>query len=206
MSLLFYFMADFLNITEKRDEELVALTLENQSYFSFLVQRYQDKLSRYVHRLSGLSSEEIEDLLQNIFIKAYLNLNDFDGRLKFSSWLYRIAHNETIDNYRRHQSRPQLLDVDISDSYIKEIAGDDDLFRQLVSQELKSVLHKAISTLEYKLREVIILKFIEEKDYREISDIIRKPMGTVASRLNKAKVELRKILVSSKKLQIYGKE
>jgi RNA polymerase sigma-70 factor, ECF subfamily len=193
-------MTDFLDVTEKSDEELVALTLEDQSNFSFLVQRYQDKLSRYIHRLSGLSSEEIEDLLQNIFIKAYLNLNDFDGRLKFSSWLYRIAHNEAIDHYRKNQARPQLLDVDISESYVKELAGDDDLLSQLARQELKIIVQAAIGTLDYKLREIIILKFIEEKDYQEISDIIKKPMGTVASRLNKAKAELRKILVSNKKL------
>lgn len=199
-------MIDFLDETKKSDEELVVLTLENQSNFSFLVNRYQEKLSRYIRRLSGLSKEEIEDLLQNIFIKAYLNLNDFDGRLKFSSWLYRIAHNETIDNYRRHQARPQLLDVDISDSYVKEITGEVDLFAELAHQEIKIIIQEAINSLDYKLKEVLILKFIEEKDYREISDIIRKPIGTVASRLNKAKTELRKILIDNKKLQIYGKE
>ncbi len=197
-------MIDFLDGSEKSDEELVTLTLENQSNFSFLVNRYQEKLNRYVNRLSSLSAEEAEDLLQNIFIKAYLNLNDFDGRLKFSSWLYRIAHNETIDNYRRHQARPQLLDIDISESHVKEIAGEIDLFSDLARQEIKIIIQEAISSLDYKLREVLILKFIEEKDYREISDIIRKPMGTVASRLNKAKIELRKLLNNNQKLKIYG--
>ncbi len=184
---------DFAN---KTDEEIVPLVLENQNDFSYLVHRYQDKLSRYIHRLSNLSQEEIEDMLQNIFIKAYLNLNDFDSSLKFSSWIYRIAHNEVIDNYRRSKARPKLLDSDISDGQAKELAGDFDLFADVVESELRAKINEAISQLDSKYREVLILKFIEDKDYQEISDIIKKPMGTVASRINKAKIQLRRQLVN----------
>lgn len=182
---------DFAN---KTDEELVPLVLENQNDFSYLVHRYQDKLSRYVRRLSNLSPEEAEDVLQNIFIKAYLNLNDFDSSLKFSSWIYRIAHNEVIDNYRRSKARPKLLDSDISDSQVKELSGDFDLFADVANVELRARIHEAISRLDPKYREALILKFIEDKDYQEISDIIKKPMGTVASRINKAKIQLRRQL------------
>ncbi len=182
---------DFAN---KTDEELVPLVLENQNDFSYLVHRYQDKLSRYVRRLSNLSPEEAEDVLQNIFIKAYLNLNDFDSSLKFSSWIYRIAHNEVIDNYRRSKARPKLLDSDISDSQVKELSGDFDLFADVAKVELRARIHEAISRLDPKYREALILKFIEDKDYQEISDIIKKPMGTVASRINKAKIQLRRQL------------
>lgn len=182
---------DFAN---KTDEELVPLVLENQNDFSYLVHRYQDKLSRYVCRLSNLSPEEAEDVLQNIFIKAYLNLNDFDSSLKFSSWIYRIAHNEVIDNYRRSKARPKLLDSDISDSQVKELSGDFDLFADVANVELRARIHEAISRLDPKYREALILKFIEDKDYQEISDIIKKPMGTVASRINKAKIQLRRQL------------
>ena len=194
MAPYFSMIIDHLDFTGKTDEEIVPLVLENQNDFSYLVHRYQDKLSRYIRRLSNLNQEEAEDVLQNIFIKAYLNLNDFDSSLKFSSWIYRIAHNEIIDNYRRSKSRPKLLDSDISDSQVKELAGDFDLFADVAQSELRARVNDAINHLDAKYREALILKFIEDKDYQEISDIIKKPMGTVASRINKAKIQLRRQL------------
>jgi RNA polymerase sigma-70 factor (ECF subfamily) len=139
-------------------------------------------------------------MLQNIFIKVYLNLNDFDDSLKFSSWIYRIAHNEVIDNYRKRKARPQLLDIDIKDSQISELAGDTNLLEELARQELKQEISAAISRIDVKYQEMIILKYLEEKDYQEISDIIKKPLGTVASRMNKAKAELKKVLNANHKL------
>jgi RNA polymerase sigma-70 factor (ECF subfamily) len=180
---------------EKTDEELVIIILENQNAFSLVVDRYKDKLLRYIRRISSVSVEESEDMLQNIFIKVYLNLNEFDDSLKFSSWVYRIAHNEVIDNYRKRKSRPQLMDVDIKDSYVKELAGDTNILEELSREELKCEISEAINKLDLKFQEIIILKYIEEKDYQEISDIIKKPLGTVASRMNKAKAELKKVLV-----------
>jgi len=193
-------MIENIEFEQKTDEELVEIILENQSAFSQLVNRYREKLLRYIRRISGVSLEESEDMLQNIFIKAYLNLNDFDSGLKFSSWIYRIAHNEVIDNYRKRQARPQLLDIDIKDSQIKELAGSTDLLEELARQELKQEIRVAISKINYKYQEIIILKYIEEKDYQEISDIIKKPLGTVASRMNKAKAELKKVLRTSRKI------
>jgi RNA polymerase sigma-70 factor (ECF subfamily) len=184
-----------LDLEEKTDEELVIIILENQNAFSLVVDRYKDKLLRYIRRISSVSVEESEDMLQNIFIKVYLNLNEFDDSLKFSSWVYRIAHNEVIDNYRKRKSRPQLMDVDIKDSYVKELAGDTNILEELSREELKCEISEAINKLDLKFQEIIILKYIEEKDYQEISDIIKKPLGTVASRMNKAKAELKKVLV-----------
>jgi len=71
---------------ELNDAELVALTLENQSYFIHIVNRYRAKLASYLRRISGLGPEDLEDVLQEVFIKIYLNLNDFDQDLKFSTW------------------------------------------------------------------------------------------------------------------------
>ncbi|HZJ41092.1 MAG TPA: sigma-70 family RNA polymerase sigma factor [Candidatus Saccharimonadales bacterium] len=193
-------MIENIDFEQKTDEELVSIVLENQSIFSHLVNRYKDKLLRYIRRISNVGLEEAEDILQNIFIKVYLNLNDFDNSLKFSSWVYRIAHNEVIDNYRKRKARPQLLDIDIKDSQIKELAGDTNILEEFVRQELKQEISVAISQIDIKYQEIIILKYIEEKDYQEISDIIKKPLGTVASRMNKAKAELKKVLLVSRKL------
>lgn len=192
-------MINTIDLENKTDEEIVALVLENQNNFEYLVRRYQSKLGRYIRRLSNVGEEEIEDLLQNIFIKAYLNINDFDNSLKFSSWIYRIAHNEVIDNHRRLKARPQLIDADILDSNIKELVAETNLLEHVAASEFKESISKAIKKLSLKYQEVIVLKFIEEKDYQEISDIIKKPLGTVASRMNKAKAELRQI-ISQKKI------
>ena len=193
-------MIENIDFEQKTDEELVKIVLENQSIFSYLVNRYKDKLLRYIRRISNVGLEEAEDILQNIFIKVYLNLNDFDDSLKFSSWVYRIAHNEVIDNYRKRQARPQLLDADIKDSQIKELASGTNLLEELAHQELKQEISAAISQIDIKYQEMIVLKYLEEKDYQEISDIIKKPLGTVASRMNKAKAELKKVLLSSHRL------
>jgi RNA polymerase sigma-70 factor, ECF subfamily len=179
------------NIEEMSDNDLIAKALLSQNDFVYLVERYQKRLLRYVLRLTNVSNEEAEDILQNIFIKIYLNLNDFDDSQKFSSWLYRVAHNEIIDNYRRHKSRPQLLNIDIKDSQIKEMASEVDILAEISQIEINEKIRKSISA-------VIILKFIEEKDYKEIAFIIKKPLGTVASRINKAKAELKKQLLKLK--------
>src|SRR5680860_1667500 len=110
------------NFEKMSDNDLIAAALTNRHDFVFLVERYQKRLLRYILRLTNVSNEEAEDILQNIFIKTYLNMNDFDDSQKFSSWLYRISHNEVIDNYRRFKSRPQVLNVDINDSQIKAVS------------------------------------------------------------------------------------
>ncbi len=191
-------MIEILDFAQKSDEELVNIVLENQNAFSHIVNRYQEKLLRYIRRISSVSLEEAEDILQNIFIKVYLNLNEFDDGLKFSSWIYRIAHNEVIDNYRKRKARPQIIDVDIKDSQIKELAGDGNIIEDLTRAELKQEISLALGKLSLKYQEIIILKYLEEKDYREISDIIKKPLGTVASRMNKAKAELKKVMAEKK--------
>ncbi|MDI3496407.1 MAG: hypothetical protein PWQ35_428 [Patescibacteria group bacterium] len=184
-----------LDFLKTSDQELVILALKNQDDFIYIVEKYKERLLRYIQRMTNVREEEIEDILQNIFIKTYLNLNDFDHNLSFSSWIYRIAHNEIIDNYRRLKARPQLLDVDIKDSHIKESVSDDNFLNEIMSQEEIGKIRFALTKLDIKYQEIIILKFLEEKDYQEIADIIKKPLGTVASRLNKAKKELRKELV-----------
>ena len=89
----------------KTDAELVALTLKDQEVFLHLVNRYQDKLFRYIRRITGVSMECAEDILQEAFIKIYRNLNDFDPDLSFSSWVYRITHNEALNHLKKANSQ-----------------------------------------------------------------------------------------------------
>jgi len=177
---------------KKTDEELAKLSLENQAYFLCMINRYKSKLMAYIRRISGASQEDAEDILQEVFIKVYQNLNDFDPDLKFSSWIYRITHNAVISNFRKSKSRPQEVELDIGDDSIKVLATDFDIERELNLDYLRKKIFKTLNCLDSEHKEIIVLKFFEEKSYKEISDIIKKPMGTVASKMNKAKSEFKK--------------
>lgn len=179
------------NYQEKTDEELVVLTLANQENFSYLIKRYETKLTRYIRRISNTRPEETEDILQEIFIKAYINLNNFDPTLKFSSWIYRIAHNETISAFRkRHAKNPNYLEND--QEILDKLAADVDLVAEIDAQYLKQYIWQIMENMDQKYREVLELKFMEEKSYQEISDILRRPIGTVATLINRAKKQFHK--------------
>ena len=184
--------------TNTSDEELVKLTLENKDNFLYLVDRYKGRLTSYIRRLTSISSEDAEDTLQEIFIKVYLNLNDFNSDLKFSSWIYRIAHNQVISNHRKLKARPEGYKVNIDDAVARSLAASVDIIADADLEILKSNIFKILNKLEEKYREVLVLKFLEEKNYQEISDIIKKPPGTVASTINKAKREFKKELDKQK--------
>src|SRR5665648_188700 len=89
-------MTNYEDCSNMTDNELVKLSLDNPDHFFCLTKRYESKLLRYIMRISKFSHEDAEDVLQDVFIKTYYNLNEFDSELKFSSWIYRIAHNQTI--------------------------------------------------------------------------------------------------------------
>ncbi len=191
-------MLDKNNCSEKTDEELVALTLQNQDFFSCIVERYEPKLLRYIRRISAATREDAEDLLQEIFVKVYRNLNDFDQSLKFSSWIYRIAHNQVISSWRKTAARPQVLKFEADEDFLKFVAGDEDLARSVERRFTAEEVRRIINQLDEKYREVLVLKFLEGKDYKEISDILQKPLGTIATLINRAKKQFRRIVEEGK--------
>jgi len=177
----------------KTDEQIVVLTLKNQDYYLCLMKRYEAKLLNYVLKISNISREDAEDILQEVFVKAYQNLNDFDLNFKFSNWIYSIAHNTTISAFRKKKVRPQTVsweDKDL-DNILKSILDVEDTSLQKLTY--KHILKK-INQLPLKYKDVLILKFVEGKDYREISDILHKPMGTIATLINRAKKSLKQEL------------
>ena len=176
---------------DKTDEEIVKLSLENQDYFLHIIKRYKLKLYRYVLRLSNIDPEEAEDILQEVFMKVYQNLNDFDDSLKFSSWIYRITHNQVISNFRKLKARPQKAGFDLDDDLVKNIASEFSFVDKIDIKILRSNILKVLDKMSAKYKEVLVLKFLEEKSYNEISDIIKKPVGTVGSMINRAKKEFK---------------
>lgn len=180
------------NLAELTDEVLVKKALKNQLAFAELVNRYQDKLHRYVSRLAKLEETDIDDILQETFIKVYLNLNGFDTSLKFSSWLYRITHNETINHFRKRSVKYEvglnIEDEEKADEFWKEEG-----FKQIDQSLDRAKINKTLNKLPTNYRDVLILKYFEEKNYEEISDILQKPPGTIASWLNRAKTQFREL-------------
>jgi len=180
---------------ETRDRLLVKNSLANSENFKLLISEYQGKFAQYIRRRASVSKEDIEDLLQDIFIKIYLNLHGFDQSLKFSSWAYRIAHNEIISWYRKKKIRPQINFEDYEEenlvNYFKE---DTDLEKSFDREVIKKHIKEAIEKLDERYREIIILRFLEEKEYEEISDILQIPLGTVSTLIYRGKKELQKKL------------
>jgi len=183
------------NLVKKTDSELVALVKMDPEYFGFIVLRYQEKLFRYVQRISYFKKEDIEDILQEVFIKVYKNIYGYDESLKFSSWIYRITRNRTIDEIRRKSRVSQVLSLEENDlgKLIKSTVNiEKEFFRKDTAEKLRA----AIQNLPPKYREVLVLRFLEEKDYEEIMDILKKPKGTVATLIKRGRKLLEKQLIT----------
>jgi RNA polymerase sigma-70 factor (ECF subfamily) len=178
-------------VEEKTDEELVALVLRNPEAYVFLVERYEVKLLRYIMRISASTKEDAEDLLQEVFLSAYRYLNDFDQDLKFSSWIYRIAHNKVISHFRKVTARPKTTTYEGDSQLLNILASDEDLSRDLERKYTGEEVNSVLAEIDERYREVLVLKFLEEKDYKEISDILEKPMGTVATLISRAKKQFK---------------
>lgn len=174
------------NNRELSDGDIVVASLASPDAFSGIVERYWDRLFRYVRRISFSSDEDIEDILQETFIKVYKNLNAFDGDLTFSTWIYHICRNTVIDAIRKKSSRPKTVGLDTED--FSHLFQDPENITQTI--DIKDKLEKIsaiITSLPLLYREVLILKFLEEKSYDEIMDIVEKPKGTVASLINRGR-------------------
>lgn len=182
--------------TNKTDQELIEDTRTDRDAFAEIVRRYESPIRRYVTRLGCRDVNDADDLLQEIFIKVYINLNDYDTDLKFSSWLYRIAHNEAISFYRKKSVRPAPVATEEETRLFENIADETNFTESLDAKINGDILHKALAEMEGQYRDVLILRFFEEKSYTEISDILKIPEGTVGTLLNRGKKFLNEILTT----------
>lgn len=178
------------------DQELVAQTLENPQGFSMIVERYQATLRRYVIRLGCRNQEDADDVLQDIFLKCYVNLNEYDQRLKFSSWIYRLAHNETVSFFRKKTIRPDIVQTEEELGLFEAISDKTDILESLNEQMNAYSVREALEEIDERYRDVLILRFLEEKSYEEISDILKIPGGTVATLISRGKEKLKSCMIS----------
>jgi RNA polymerase sigma-70 factor, ECF subfamily len=177
------------------DEEVVKMTLAEPNQYGLLMERYEPKLKRYIARLGVRDKEDQLDVLQEIFIKAYRNLNSFDNSYSFSSWIYRIAHNESISFYRKKNVRPEGHLVGDGNEVLSFLSsnqeGEEVKFDKHINAE---EVNNALFKIDEKYREPIILRYFEHKEYDEISDILQIPIGSVGTLLHRGKKQLANVL------------
>jgi RNA polymerase sigma-70 factor (ECF subfamily) len=166
------------------DGELVKQSLKSPDAFGEIVRRYWERLFRYARRISFSTDEDIEDILQETFIKVYKNLNAYDGDLAFSTWIYHICRNTVIDAIRRKSSRPATVGLD-AEEFSHLFQETPTLAHAIDTREKIDRITAIIESLPLLYREVLVLKFLEEKTYEEMMDIVEKPKGTIASLLHR---------------------
>ncbi|HSQ42505.1 MAG TPA: RNA polymerase sigma factor [Fibrobacteraceae bacterium] len=160
------------------DEEL-AQQLANGREMALreIVHRYEMPLRNYVRRRCFSCQSEVDDILQDVFLRVFTHIREFDAGLKFSAWIYRITHNIMISRIRRHSVRGNTLPLE------PELIPSD-IFRTdapLESRELRQAISDILGHMPDKLRNVFVLRFLEGKDYAEIGDILRENVNTVAT-------------------------
>lgn len=181
---------------EPTDQELVRLSAENPESFGVLMERHEAPLLRYIRRISSLPKEDAEDILQETFIKAYRNINDYDSSAKFSSWIYRIAHNQTIDTLRKRKVASASFSIDANDA-AQFLHAATDISAETERIDTFSRIETIIRALPETYREALILRFLEEKSYEEIMDILELPKGSVATLVHRGKMILREKMLEA---------
>ena len=168
------------DISKKSDEEIIIIVRSSdKEAYAEIIKRYQTKLMRYASYI--LNDDHIgADVVQEGFIKAYINLNGFDTKKKFSSWIYRIVHNEAMNMLSKYKKQVPMNDEVEYDSGI-------DLEDDFIKSELISRAHHCLEQIPIIYKEPLSLFYLEEKSYEEISDILRIPIGTVGTRVNRAR-------------------
>ncbi len=181
-------------IVNKRIKQVIK---GDQNAFGEIVELYKDKVFHICFRMLG-NRHEAEDIAQEAFVRAYVNIKTFNQNKKFSTWLFRIATNLCIDRIRKKKP-DYYLDAEVSGTdgltMYSQVASSTPLPEDEVENlELQSTIQQEISKLPEKYRSVIVLKYIEELPLQEISEILDLPLGTVKTRVHRGREALRKQL------------
>ena len=182
---------DFTDSTKITDEQLATKVQAGEiDFFNELMTRYEGKIVGYLNKLVR-NNDDAKDIAQDVFIKVYKNIQSFDPNQRFSPWIYRIAHNEAINSIKRRLREPlNFFDPEVL--FPHPIAKEDPQ-NEAERVELKRILSTCLDDIDEKYREVLILRYFEDMDYKDIADIIKIPVVTVGVRLNRGKERLRKI-------------
>jgi RNA polymerase sigma-70 factor (ECF subfamily) len=185
------------NIASSADCDLVATAIDGvEGSFEELVRRYQRPISAYVYRMVG-NYESALDLTQEIFIKVYNSLRRYRPEFKFSTWIYKIAHNAAVDHLRRTSTREQsIINGTESESFELPIESSRLSPEQESEQRERRIeIEAVVRTLPPNYRELVILRHAQDLTYEEIVEVTGLPLGTVKNRLFRAREMMRQQFV-----------
>ncbi|HEY0154126.1 MAG TPA: sigma-70 family RNA polymerase sigma factor [Longimicrobium sp.] len=188
-----------MTATALTDHELVALAQKgSEKAYRELLGRYQRPVFSLVYRMLR-DREQAEDLAQETFVRVFNNIGRYDPKYKFSSWIFKIATNLTIDHIRKKEvatvsidgSRYAVTPDEIEASTITVASDDENPEERLEAKELGESIEGAIGALRPEYRTAILLRHVEGREYQEIADIMSLPLGTVKTFIHRARHELR---------------
>ena len=179
------------------DVELIANAIKGrEDGFEELVRRYQKQITGYVYRIVGDYDSSL-DVTQEVFIKVYNSLHRYSSDYKFSTWLYRIAHNAAIDHLRRNSVNPQSLETENEDGtyqlQIESPAPSPEKNREV--SEWRTEIGQVIKRLPDAYKQLILLRHANDLSYDEIAEVTGLPLGTVKNRLFRAREMMRQIML-----------
>lgn len=183
------------------DDKLVKRAIGgDQDAFKALMNKYQKPLYYHIIKMVK-NNEQVEDIIQESFVKAFSNLDSYNTNYAFSTWLYRITTNHTIDYLRKKKLQTTSINEPIraKDGEMQfQIVGNAETDRKIIRKERKKIVSEAIQNLPEKYREVIEMRHLEELSYQEISEQLDLPLGTVKAHIFRAREMLYKALIDRK--------
>lgn len=171
---------------ERKDKELLKASIKDESAFSVLVERWWNKIFAFIS-FKIRNYDDAKELAQEVFLKIYLNIENFDSSFKFSTWAFKIAQNLTIDYFRKRH----IILTELSD---KSAITFKNGFSNLIESEENKKIWDAVEKLPEEFKEVIILRHLQELSYEEIAKILNLKLGTVKNRIFKARKQLANLL------------
>lgn len=169
----------------------------DEQAFKELVDKYERALFYHILKMVK-DREQVEDLVQEAFVKAFDNLNSYSTEYAFSTWLYRIATNHTIDYLRKKKLQTMSIDEPVKtregEMQMQLPAEDAETDRDIIRKQRQEMVQDAIEDLPPKYRKVIEMRHMEEKSYQEIADVLELPLGTVKAHIFRARELLYKEL------------
>jgi RNA polymerase sigma-70 factor (ECF subfamily) len=187
-----------LNLSSSTDRELVATAARGvEGSFEELVKRYQRPISAYVYRMVG-DYDAALDLTQEIFRKIYASLSRYRPEFKFSTWIYKIAHNAAIDHLRRSSGRERSLTGGTDAEHYELPLESEGLSpeQQSEREERRSEIEMVVRSLPTAYRELIVLRHSQDLTYEEIVEVTALPLGTVKNRLFRAREMMRQQFIN----------
>lgn len=180
------------------DALLVRMTLKDPEKFALIIEKYEQRLMRYLRYFTGSDRQLAEDIFQEAMIKVYRNLNGFNQKMPFSGWVYRIVRNEALNQLRKKKLQ-NLISLDGEDdesvTLLQVLDTGENLVEDLARKEMAAKVREILGHLRSDYREVLMLRYLEDYDYNEISYVLQKPLGTVGVLIARAKETFRDLAI-----------